>query len=234
MQDELSPPERSGGDAAYAVAKAAIGSVPLVGSAGAELFAYVVTAPFEKRREKWMKDVGDTLAELRDRKAIEVDGLRDNAAFTDVVLSATQAALRTEDATKREALRNAVTNAALPNHPSEAVQQTYVRYVDELTSWHLRILDLFDDPVKWQARNSHAIPELYAGGLSHILEHAFPQLQGQRDLYDQLWRDLHARGLVGTDSLHGTMTGRGLLESRTTRGGRRFLQFIRDPLRAAS
>ena len=64
------------------------------------------------------------------------------------------------------------------------------------------------------------------GGLSHVLAEAFPALQGQRDIYDQIWKDLYQRGLVNTDGLHTTMTGQGLKDSRTTELGKAFLGFI--------
>src|SRR5687768_2080895 len=104
LLSDITPPERTRADTAHSIARAAIGSVPVVGSAGAELFAYVVQAPYEKRREEWMERVGDALAELRDRESIDLDALRDDPEFTDTVLTATQAALRTRSNTKKQVL----------------------------------------------------------------------------------------------------------------------------------
>lgn len=227
--DSPSPPQRTKGDVAHAVVKAAIGSIPLVGAAGTELFAYVVEAPYEKRREDWMRSVGDAIAELRDSRGVNIEELRNDPDFTDTVLLATQSALRTRETSKQDALRNAILNTALPFAPEAAVRHTFIRLVDEFTPWHLRLLDLFDDPVSWQKRTGRTVPELYAGGLSHLIEHAYPDIRSRRDLYDQWWSDLRARGLVNTDTLHAMMTGRRLLESRTTKLGAQFLSFIRAP-----
>ena len=62
--DKLKVPKRTGGDAAHAVVKAGLSAVPVVGGTAVELFQYVVQPPLEKRREKWMTDVGEKLHEL--------------------------------------------------------------------------------------------------------------------------------------------------------------------------
>lgn len=223
------PHKRTKGDIAHAVAKAAIGSIPVVGSAGVELFAYVVEAPMEKRREEWMRSVGDAIAELRDRRHIDVDALRDDPAFTDTVVAATQSALRTREAEKLDALRNAVTNAATGINIDAALRQTFIRYVDELSPWHLRLLAFFENPERWANDRNIALPELMAGSPSHVMETALPELQGRRDVYDQWWADLAAKGLVGSGALHTMMSGPGTRAPRTTDLGLRFLRFIRRP-----
>jgi hypothetical protein len=71
------------------------------------------------------------------------------------------------------------------------------------------------------------------GAMSHLVEEAFPELKGRRDLYDLIWKDLYSRGLASTDGLHTTMTGDGIVARRTTKLGREFVAFIRDPLERA-
>ena len=34
------------------------------------------------------------------------------------------------------------------------------------------------------------------GAISHLVENAFPELKGRRDLYDLIWKDLYSRALV--------------------------------------
>ncbi|MDP9201609.1 MAG: hypothetical protein M3P26_06715 [Gemmatimonadota bacterium] len=228
MAERIDPPGRTKGDAAHAIAKAAIGSLPVVGAAGAELFAYVVQAPYERRREAWMREIGDEISDLRDNAGIDVEKLRDDPAFTDTVLSATQAALRTRSESKRRALRNAVRNAAKPSAPEEGVRLTFIRLVDELTEWHLGLLDLFRDPAKWFGSHEAPPANLSMGAPSAVVEAAFPMLRGRRDLYDQWWRDLHVRGLVTIDHLHTTMTGQGMMSPRLTPLGNQFVVFIQN------
>jgi hypothetical protein len=49
---ELPTPTAS--DKAYAIARAAVGSIPIVGSAAVELLFSILAPPFEKRRSEWM------------------------------------------------------------------------------------------------------------------------------------------------------------------------------------
>jgi len=220
-------PKRSAGDAVHALAKVAVGSIPIVGAAGAELFAYVVQAPYEKRREEWMQAAGDAIAALQQSAGIDLERLRADPAFTDTVLAATQVALHTRSEIKREALLNAIRSAASPSAPAEADQITYLRFIDELTDWHLLILRLFQDPPAWFKQNGKTPPDSYMSSLSAVLEAAFADLRGRRDQYDHWWRDLHSRGLVNTDGLHTTMTGAGALSPRTSDRGKAFLAYIR-------
>jgi hypothetical protein len=104
-----------------------------------------------------------------------------------------------------------------------------VAFLDLFTVWHLRVLKLFQDPQGWAQHNRHQFPSFYMGGLSSVLESAYPELGSRRELYDQLWQDLYQRGLVNTDSMHTTMTATGMMAKRTTVLGDQFLRFIEEP-----
>lgn len=213
----LEPNKHSIGDAAHALAKAGLSAIPIVGGPAVELFQYVVQPPLEKRRAEWMQSVGERLESL-ESKGLDLASLQVNEQFISVVMEASQSALRTHNSAKLEALRNAVINVAIGHGPEETVQHLLLGYVDELTEMHFRILKVFHSP---------EVPtELSVGGLDSVLTHNIPSLRPQRDLYDQFWRDLYARGLVNTDSLHVTMSGSGLTQRRTTGLGEAMLRFI--------
>ena len=222
MADKYDPPEGTKGDAAHAVVRSALGAIPVAGTGATELFNWLVAPPIERRRKAWTEQVAAALRDLEAR-GIDIEGLRDNDAFIDVVFQATQAAMHTSQESKREALRNAILNAALPGAPEASEQQIFVGLVDNFTEWHLRLLQLFQDPREHVSRNT------MMGGLSQVVETAFPQLRGRRDFYDQVWSDLNTRGLVNTSTLHVTMSGHGLTAKRTTDFGDRFLAFISEP-----
>ena len=223
--NSLQPPSRSARDAAHSLVKAVMSAVPAVGGPAAELFAALVQPPLERRRDEWMQSVGLELERLR-QEGLDLDSLGNNEAFIDTVLHATHIALRNHQEEKRAALRNAIMNTATGGTLDDMRRHMFLRYVDEFTPEHLGILVLFDNPVNWFERAQRAFPNLYMGGLSHVLAEAFPALQGQREIYDQIWKDLYQRGLVNTDGLHTTMTGQGLQASRTTELGKAFLSFI--------
>ena len=55
-------------------------------------------------------------------------------------------------------------------------------------------------------------------------------MRGQKSLYEQIVRDLQVEGLLGQGQfLNITMTGRGMVESRTTDIAKEFLKFISRP-----
>lgn len=197
--------------------------MPVAGGAGVELFTWLVAPPLERRKNAWMEDVAHGLRELEEKAQLNLDALQSDEAFLDVILHATQAALRTSQAEKREALRNAVLNSARPNAPELVEQQMFVSVVDEFTEWHLRLLGLFQNPA------AH-VGNTYMGGLSGVVEQAFPALRGRRDFYDQVWRELYSRGLVTTEGLHTMMSASGLAAKRTTDRGDRLLAFITAPV----
>jgi len=216
-RDKLAAPERSKGDIAHAFVKAGISAVPMIGGPAVELFQHLVQPPLDKRREVWMKEVGEKLQELEE-KGLDLSKLQGNEQFISAVMQASQAALRTHKAEKLNALRNAVLNIASGTAPEETIQHLLLSFVDQLSEMHLRILKVFSEP--------ESPPGLSMGGLGSVLEHNIPDLRGRRELYDQLWRDLYSRGLVNTDGLNVTMSGNGLTQRRTTGLGEALLKLI--------
>ena len=228
MDDTNQPPSKTVGDIAHAITKAGLSVIPIVGAPAAELFAAIVQPPLERRRDEWMRTVGETLSKLQ-TKGIDLEGLKDNEQFIDTVLQATQVALRNHQETKRAALRSAIANSATGRAPDDMLRQMFLRYIDEFSEEHLMILELFADPPGWFNRHDRQFPNINMRGLSHILEDAFPSLQNARSLYDQIWKDLYQRGLVNTEGLHTTMSGNGLQAKRVSELGSQFLAFIRMP-----
>lgn len=219
--NDLDVPKASAGDAAHAIAKAGLSSIPVIGGPAVELFQYLIQPPLEHRRSQWMHKVGNRLLELESR-GFNIEELGRNEDFVSVVMHASQIALRTHQEEKREALGNAVLNVAMGQSPHEALQHMFLEWTDTLSVLHLQILKLFQRPTP--------PPSLSMGGLSSVLEYNMPQLQGQARIYNQVWRDLYSRGLINTEGLNVTMSGRGLSEKRTSEIGDAFLAFISEPI----
>jgi hypothetical protein len=218
-EDKLSVPQRSAADGVHAVVKAGLSAIPIVGGPAVELFQYVMQPPLEKRRERWMVDIGEKLIEL-EAKGLRLEDLRANEQFVSAVMHATQIALRTHQEAKLHALQNAILNVAKGQAPDETVQHLLFEFVDSLTELHLRILKLFQAPPP--------PPNVNTGALVLVLEHNIPELRGRRELYDQLWRDLYSRGLVNTDSLNDMMGASRFAAKRTTGMGDDLLKFIAE------
>ncbi len=62
--DKYLPPDQDKGDAAYAAGRALLSAIPVAGGAAVEIFQYIITPPIEKRRNEWMKIIGEALKDL--------------------------------------------------------------------------------------------------------------------------------------------------------------------------
>src|SRR5215213_10816450 len=108
-EDSLRPPERSRGDAIHRGILAALSAIPVA----AELFETIFAPPLARRQDAWMEAVADGIRQLQERiEGFDWTRLTEDEAFVTIAIEASAAALRTHQAEKREALRNAVLNAA--------------------------------------------------------------------------------------------------------------------------
>ncbi|MFZ2055026.1 MAG: hypothetical protein WAU81_12635 [Candidatus Aminicenantales bacterium] len=220
-------PSISKGDIAHAAAKGMLSEIPLAGGLASEIFNLVIAPPLAKRRYKWMESIAEGLKDLESKiEGFKIENLVGNDSFITTVMHASQTALRNHQEEKLNALRNAVLNAATPNAPDEDLQLMFLTFVDTLTSWHIKILKYFDDPIRWGKEHNIKFRELEFGAPAHALENAFPELKGERDFYDLIIRDLYSMGLMSIESLHTTMTNQGIFASRTTDIGKKFIAFI--------
>jgi hypothetical protein len=113
-------------------------------------------------------------------------------------------------------------------------EHMFHRYFDDLTPSHFKVLEFFDDPRGYGTRHSVIFGNYMGGAVSTILEEAVPELRGRRGFYDQLVRDLYARGLLNIDEtgIHVMMTETGMYASRTTEAGKKFLVFTNQTRRS--
>lgn len=228
---EKPPDKKEKGDVAHEVGKAVISAIPAAGGPLSVLFENIFTAPLEKRKQAWLEELADVITKLQERvDGLTPEKLSKDEAFITISLQASQIAIRNHQKEKIDALRAAVLNSALPNAPDEDQELIFLRLIDQLTPWHLRILSNLHNPGQWMEKNQIQNPGWGMGGVSTVLEHCFPDLRGNREFYDQIVRDLQTEGLVGQGNfLHVTMTGNGMLESRTSGMGKMFLSFITEP-----
>jgi hypothetical protein len=229
MADDVKPPAATFGDLAHAATKGGIGMIPLVGSPAAEILAFVVGTPLERRQQEWCETVAAAIEELRSR-GVDIEKLQADPAFTDAILRATGVAMCTHQKEKLDALRNAILNSGLPRAPEPDLRQLFLGMVDRFTEWHIRLLALFDDPAGWfKTRNIEFPRHLSQTYLDKLAFAAFPALQSQAEFTEQICRDLQQNGLV-------TRTEMGIVTfmddasaSRTVEFGKKFLKFIRQP-----
>jgi hypothetical protein len=133
-------------------------------------------------------------------------------AFVSAFAHATQAALKTHQAEKIEALRNAVLNVAIGSAPSEDLQLIFLNMIDSFTPKHMQVLRFLTD------RNPDT----------------FQVLRSQRDLIDQIINDLNSRGLLKDPRPYDARDRYfpdGLIVCiwELSSQGKQFLEFIKSP-----
>ena len=223
-------PEATLKDRLHTLAKTGIASIPGVGAAASELFTVILAPPLEKRRVEWMNDVAEHLKELEEHGRLKLEDLQDNETFITTVMQASQAAIRNHQSEKHEALRNAVLKAALPQAPEESLQQHFINQVDTFTVWHIRLLDLFKDPLAWFEKSGITPPDFsFSSGLEQLLVVAWPELKDCYDFLNVIVQELEAKGLYAGGGLRTMMTAGGAFGKRTTEMGDSFIEFITAP-----
>lgn len=231
MNKKYQRPEPTAADDAHAVTISVMNSLGPVGAAGAELFGWLVEPPLNARKNQWMDDVAEGLRELERRADCVLEELKEKPEFIDAVCQASMAAIRTSQEEKREALRNAVLNSALPHSPDEWERTMFIHYVESLSVWHLIMLRLLCDPLAW-FREAGIAPKEYhiAGSLGAMVVQAIPEVQGRSELIEQCISDLQSRGLLAKFSYHTMVSQHGVYENRGTKHGHDFLAYISSPI----
>lgn len=219
------------GDHAHTTVKAGLSMIPIVGGPASELFSAVITPPLSKRRDEWMDSISTALMELQGKvENFNIENLSENEIFITTVMQATQSAIRNHQEEKINSLRNAVLNSAISIPINEDLQMVFLNLIDSLTSWHLRILKFFTNPIVWFEQHNIISPSFSMGSPSRVLEHAFPELRGNPEFYSKITRDLYTQGLMNTESLNTTMTSSGAFAPRTTNMGIEFVRYITEPV----
>jgi hypothetical protein len=225
-------PEPTEADAAQGAVRVALAAVPVLGGSLTEILSMVLTPALTRRRDDWFKELAEAFESVETKvNGFTTGDLQGNELFVSAAIQATRAAISTHQEEKRAALRNALVNIALGRAPQEDQVQMFLRYVEELTTWHLRVLRFFQSPANHLAAKGLR-SEYMMGGGAQVLEDMYPELRGNREFYDQIATDLHSRGMLNSPPsfLHTSMTGSGMVAKRTTAIADAFLAFITSPI----
>ena len=226
--------KKTSGDFIHGITKGVLGAVPILGTAAAEFFGYIVSPPLEKRRIEFMNDLAERLKELEERRGIDLYELGNNEHFIDVALQAVSFALRTSRKEKIDAFKNVVLNTACAYSLDETMTQIFLNQLDRFTSWHLKVLDSLDNPLNWQKygnerafmRQGEVVTTMI--DLSQFLQNTYPELNDKKLLIRIIWNDLKNECLIHKNlelSSHRVVDG--ILKERLTEMGKEFLRFIR-------
>lgn len=232
MTDKLTPPKPAASDDAHRLARAAAG---MVLPAGGDLLEAVIGPPLAKRMDAWRDLIAERVQELLDREQLTAESLQEDPQFIDTVMHASRAAAYTSSEEKRQALATAIYNAGARRGPVDDERIIFIRLIDELTEWHIRLLVyISENPTNQEYYNEldaavdpspSARHEL--GTFPYQIEQAFSQLQGRADFYLQLRREMIAHGLLAIEEAsHG---GPSTESTKIAPRGKALLEFITHP-----
>jgi hypothetical protein len=221
-------------DAGVTVIRALIAAIPFVGGSITEAWAGFFSSPLARRREGWLRDLALTVADVqREMPNLTPESLQNNDQFISAVLSATVIAVRTHRKEKLHALRNAAVSSLLNPDIDEDLQEMFMRYVDDFTPWHLRVLQAFHDPnghfrqigspIVWLADRNGTLWSSCKAVHTFMYE-GFPELASQVQFLDTVLHDVGVRHLIPVQKLfHEALPDVG---PYTTLTGVKFMRFI--------
>lgn len=214
-------------DYAHSVVNAAVSSIPVLGSAASEIFNMVIVTPLEKRKEKWMLKIAESLDELQDKvDGFDVHKLCENELFISVLNRASQLALSNHQEEKIFALKNAVMNTALSIPIDENEEMMFLNLIDSITPWHIRFICFIE--------NYHKKYESYDTQLTNgvvdpyeILFETYPKLKDNREFVTIIVKDLYKKDIF-TDE-HMILAADQKLILELTEYGKHFFSYIKEP-----
>lgn len=225
-----SPPSSEVSDKILAMLKAAANLLPY-GGAGVVLFDALFATPLARRQAAWAETVMEELTRLGDTvKGFNIEELSEDEVFLSALVKASRSAIREHQIEKLDALRNGLLNVAIHREPEEDIQSIFLRLIEELSVWHLKLLALIDNPPEFIRKNRKVLSEFReSSDLRHMMFAVFPQLEEQREFLDLIVNDLFTKGLTGVSGIDTMMTPASVLVPRTTKMGRRFVRFVSYP-----
>lgn len=200
-------------------AKTVLSAIPVGGELITCIWDSIKAQSANRRMDDWKAQIEDKLRNLD----ISLENIGDNELFTSAMMKATESALKTAEDEKRQYLANAVRNSIEANI-EESIMMIYLDLLDKYTIWHIRILNLFYNP---KAFSQIDVSDTIMGSASIVVEQVYPEIAKEKNLLDKIVKDLQNDGMMIEGSyLHAGMTANGIVSSKTTDLGNKFLMFI--------
>lgn len=182
------PPDDPRSEAFAAAVRGLLGAVPVVGSLLAEI-ANLYVNPLGKRKQRWLELVAEAVTQIQKELGTLPQSLQENEEFVSFLYQATQIALRNHQKEKLNALRGALVSIAHPRARPEDEAFLYLRYIDELSASHLRLLATLD-------RHAGQISRYTKLEAVHARVEAVLEERIDRAFFRAVLRDLESRTLI--------------------------------------
>lgn len=225
----ITPPSDPKAEAATAVARGIVAAIPFAGGLISEIGNFYLN-PLQKRKQKWAEDVSAALNQIREELNVLPEHLQENDQFISVLYQATEIAMRNHQLEKLAALRNALVASAAPDRDHD-LEVKLLKFVDELSITHIKVLGTFDLHAGQFARHKN---------LDQIFSTAKDFLKNPMDriVFRSIINDLQTRFLIVLGDVEDfgefkskrsaiEMENSGVQPMSVTELGRAFLTYIR-------
>ncbi|MFB9151718.1 hypothetical protein ACFFUS_00045 [Vibrio gallaecicus] len=108
--------------------------------AGSNILQALLTAPYEKRLEKWCVEVTDAVNTLVTQKGFSIEEIQSNEQFIDFLLSLSQTAVKTSQKEKLEYLKSVLINATVVVFDDQEEYNYYLALLDGFSVAHIVVL----------------------------------------------------------------------------------------------
>lgn len=232
------PPHEPADDTLAYVGKAALGAIPLVGSIAAETLAHALDMRQAERQHDFNLKVAHALTEALERldASLTVEDVVDSDEFIAAITRAQRVASETASLSKRRRLAAAVVNGGRWAPFSASEREQFARLVEDFGELHIFLLHYFADPKAWLDAHDleSAYRNIHMGSVSTALSAALGAPEDDwRAPVTQAVNDLSSNGLADVP-LRTLMSADGVIASRTSEKGRRFLTFLDEPASATA
>lgn len=249
--------EKTWGDAAHTIVRAAFSAIPGGGGPAQILFEEVFKAPLQRRREKWLQLLVSSIDELKQKvDNFDIEKLKDNDLFISTVINASQIAQRNFQKEQLTALINAIQNTACLNFTEADEVFLFLGFIEKLNPWHIHFIEMFDDLEDWAKKNAVPLPDMKdpdawekagisqtearlenerteSAGIHNILKFALSDFDKKKVFYERYIKELRELSLIGGNEVIITTSKRSNpCEGNiigTTDLCQQFLRFIRKP-----
>ena len=181
----------------------AAGLANLIPGIGGILSASITKGFAQHADQRWRRFLGefvDVVNELDSRVGeLEAAALTASDEFYDATIAVAKVAAATAGESKRRMLQNALLNMALKvdgvGDASPSMQVTLLRYVEELSEDHFKLLRFFSDPAGM--KGGKPVPTERMSSFDRQVITAFPEWNGNALWVRAVANDLTSRGLIG-------------------------------------
>jgi hypothetical protein len=184
-----------------------------------------------RRRAQWHARVMEAVRELElGTPGVTIELLTGDPIFNSTIAEADLIAMQCREEEKLQALLYAIQNCTLPGAPAISVQTFFLRFLNELSTKHLKVLAILNNPREWLRSRSIGEDRFKVGTVNSLLQTCLATSLAPSDSSEQIVRSLQSRGLLQRHKVDAVAGRDSLLAPRTTAMGRQFLAFIQKPV----